>query len=176
MERAPALSPMPVSCPAAAGRSRGREGVQGNAGALQGICGYQPKMPATVTLPPGTGARRRRGQRAAARGSAAEARAALVLEGEGWTIRGRRVRTAGGEIDIIAERAGLLVFLEVKARARLAEAAAALSAKQRTRLLKAAEIVLAQHPEWGRNGVRFDVMVVDRAGAVARISDAFRQE
>ncbi|MGH7122677.1 MAG: YraN family protein, partial [Acetobacteraceae bacterium] len=108
--------------------------------------------------------------------AAAEARAAAVLEGKGWTIRGRRVRTAAGEIDIIAEKAGLLVFLEVKARPRLAEAAAALSAVQRARLLKAAEIVLAAHPDWGRHGVRFDVIVVDRADTVRRISDAFRDE
>ena len=106
----------------------------------------------------------------------AEARAIAVLEAEGWTIRGRRVRTVAGEIDIIAERAGLLVFLEVKTRSSLADAAAALSAKQRTRLLQAAEILLAEHPEWGREGIRFDVIVIDRRGALRRISNAFREE
>jgi putative endonuclease len=106
----------------------------------------------------------------------AEARAVAVLEAEGWAIRGRRVRTAAGEIDIIAEKAGLLVFLEVKARSCLADAAAALSAKQRTRLLQAAEIVLGEHPEWGRHGVRFDVIVIDGRGTLRRISNAFREE
>lgn len=133
-------------------------------------------MPATRKPALSTLARRRRGQQAAERGTAGEARAIAALEAEGWTIRGRRVRTAAGEIDVIAEKAGLLVFLEVKARPRLAEAAAALLVKQRARLLKAAEIVLAEHPEWGRHGVRFDVIVVDRRGAVRRISDAFREE
>ncbi len=106
----------------------------------------------------------------------AEARAAAALEADGWAIWARRARTAAGEIDLIAEKEGLLAFVEVKARPGLAEAAAALSLRQRVRLLKAAEIVLAAHPEWGHRGVRFDVIVVDRTGSVRRIKDAFRQE
>lgn len=110
------------------------------------------------------------------RGSAGEARAAELLQAEGWTIHGRRIRTAAGEIDILAEKSGLIAFLEVKTRPCLAEAAGALSAKQRARLLKAAEIVLAGHPEWRRHAVRFDLMLVDRRGTVRRIGDAFREE
>ncbi len=86
------------------------------------------------------------------------------------------MRTSAGEIDIAAERDGVLAFIEVKARPDLAVAAAALSARQRGRLMAAAEILLAQHPEWGRAGVRFDVLLVDAAGRVRRIKDAFRQE
>lgn len=121
-------------------------------------------------------ARRRRGRKSAARGVGAEARASAALEADGWAVRARRVRTAAGEIDIIAEKKGMLAFIEVKARPALAEAAAAVSPRQKARLLRAAEIVLAAHPEWGRAGVRFDVVVVDAAGAVRRISDAFREE
>jgi putative endonuclease len=36
--------------------------------------------------------------------------------------------------------------------------------------------MLAVHPTWGQNGIRFDVIVVDAAGNVRRIIDAFRQE
>jgi putative endonuclease len=43
-------------------------------------------------------------------------------------------------------------------------------------LLGAADIVLAAHPGWGANGVRFDLLVVDAAGSVRRIADAFRLE
>ena len=91
-------------------------------------------------------------------------------------VRGRRIRTAAGELDLIAERDGLLAIIEVKARPTLSGAAVALTERQRRRLVAAAEIVLAEHPEWGANGVRFDVLVVDAAGAVRRISDAFRME
>jgi len=88
----------------------------------------------------------------------------------------RRLRTASGEIDLVAEKDGLLAIVEVKSRPTLADAAAALTARQRARLIAAAEILLAEHPGWGANGVRFDVIVVDAAGAVRRIADAFRAE
>lgn len=91
-------------------------------------------------------------------------------------MRATRLRTASGEIDIVAEKDGLLAIVEVKARPLLSDAAAALTARQRARLFAAAEIVLAEHQDWGANGVRFDVIVVDAAGAVRRIADAFRGE
>ncbi len=117
-----------------------------------------------------------RGQAAYALGLQSEQAARRALERDGWTVLASRVRTAAGEIDLIADKDGLLAFVEVKARPRLAEAAAALSARQRQRLLAAAEIVLGEHPDWGSAGVRFDVLVVDAAGNVRRVADAFRSE
>ncbi len=117
-----------------------------------------------------------RGRAAHARGVDAETAACAALERDGWAVRARRLRTPAGEVDAIAERDGVLAFIEVKARPDLATAAAALGVRQRTRLLAAAEIVLAEHPDWGRAGVRFDVLLVDAAGRVRRITDAFRQE
>ena len=118
--------------------------------------------------------RRRKGSRAHAFGTRAEDAACAALAQDGWSVLGRRVRTEAGELDILGEKDGLLAVIEVKARPTLADAAAALSPRQQARLLAAAEIVLAAHPGWGINGVRFDLMVVDSAGAVRRISDAFR--
>ena len=63
----------------------------------------------------------------AARGLRAEDAACAALQAEGFAILGRRMRTAAGEIDIVAERDGLLVFVEVKCRPDLARAAYALS-------------------------------------------------
>lgn len=123
-----------------------------------------------------TGPRPARGRAAQRLGVSAEATAGAALEAAGWAIRARRLRTAAGEIDLIAERAGLLAFVEVKARPTLAGAAWSLGPKQRARLLAAAEIVIAEHPDWGPSGIRFDVLLVDAAGAVRRIEDAFRLE
>ena len=109
-----------------------------------------------------------------AAGLAAEDAACAALVADGWAIRGRRLRTAAGEIDAAAEKDGVLAIIEVKHRPTLAEAAAALSVRQRARLLGACDILLADHPEWGRNGVRFDVLLVDAASRVRRIVDAFR--
>ena len=122
------------------------------------------------------GPRPARGRAAQRRGISAEAAASAALEAAGWTIVARRHRTAAGEIDLIADRYGLLAFIEVKARPTLAGAAWSLGPKQRARLLAAAEIVLAAHPDWGPAGIRFDVLLVDATGTVRRIEDAFRQE
>jgi len=110
------------------------------------------------------------------RGVEAEAAVCRALEGDGWSVLARRLRTEAGEIDVVAAKPELLAIIEVKARPTLADAAMALGARQRARLLAAAEIVLAEHPEWARVGMRFDLMVVDAAGTVRRIADAFRWE
>ncbi len=121
-------------------------------------------------------ARHAKGLRANAQGLDAEALACAALIAGGWTIHARRLRTQAGEIDAVAERDGLLAFVEVKCRPTLAGAAVSVSARQQARLLAAAEILLAEHPGWGAAGVRFDVMLVDAAGRVRRIADAFRRE
>ncbi|MFC0410497.1 YraN family protein [Roseomonas elaeocarpi] len=115
-----------------------------------------------------------RGRKAESLGHRAEALAAAALEAEGWAVLARRWRSAAGEIDLVAERAGLLAFVEVKARPTLGAAAGALGARQQARLLAAAEIWLAAHPGHGAAGIRFDVVVVDAAGRLRRVADAFR--
>ena len=120
-------------------------------------------------------ARRQRGRIAHASGMAAEDAACAALVADGWIIHARRLRTKAGEVDAVAEKAGLLSIVEVKSRPTLAEAAVALTVRQQARLVGACEIILGEHPDWGANGVRFDVLVVDNAGRVRRIADAFRQ-
>lgn len=140
----------------------------------------KPSLPgeaASATTGPHEAAHRSRlGRSAQVRGLDAEHLGALALQRDGWTILAQRLRTGAGEIDLVAERDGLLAFVEVKARPDLTSAAAALGPRQRARLLAAADAALAQHPEWGRAGVRFDVLLVDAAGRVRRVADAFRLE
>lgn len=118
--------------------------------------------------------RSRPGRTAYATGVSAEDLACAALRADGWTIHARRLRTRAGEVDAVAEKAGILAIIEVKHRPRLADAAAALTTRQQSRLLAACEIILADHPDWGFNGVRFDVLLVNPAGQVRRITDAFR--
>lgn len=107
---------------------------------------------------------------------AAENAACAALAQDGWTVLARRVRTKAGEIDAVVEKDGLVAFVEVKRGTTLAGAADVLSPRQRGRLLRGAEILLGEHPEWGKAGARFDVMLVDAAGTVRRVADAFREE
>ena len=117
-----------------------------------------------------------RGHAAQQLGMRAEDACGAALEADGWTILARRLRTPAGELDLVAEREGMLAFIEVKSRRTLAGAASALDARQRARLLAAADAALAANPHWTHEAVRFDVMLVNRGGQVRRIADAFRQE
>ncbi len=118
--------------------------------------------------------RSQRGRIAYAVGIAAEDAACAVLVKDGWTIHARRLRTKAGEVDAIAEKDGILAIVEIKARPTLAEAALSVTARQQSRLLGACDLILGEHPDWGANGVRFDILVVNPAGQVRRIADAFR--
>jgi putative endonuclease len=106
-------------------------------------------------------------------GRGAEDDVARLLEGRGFSVLARRLRTGAGEIDLVVADERTLVFVEVKARGCLADAAYAVSARQQTRLLEAASLALARHEDWARDEVRFDVALV--AGAVVEIlADAIR--
>lgn len=83
---------------------------------------------------------------------------AVYLRSRGYKILERNYRVRGGEIDIIAQKGGFLVFVEVKTRKSDAFGSAAEfvgPAKQR-RLLLAAECYLSGHPT--ELQPRFDVI------------------
>ncbi len=76
------------------------------------------------------------------KGRRAETIAALFLQVKGYRILARRVRTAAGEIDLVATKDATLVFVEVKARATLDSAVFALHPAA-LRRIEAASRVLA---------------------------------
>ena len=79
-------------------------------------------------------------------GLSAEARAAALLMAKGYRILARRFRTPYGEIDLVAKKRDLLVFVEVKARASLDDAAYAVTPRQQARIIDAAQGWLMAHP------------------------------
>jgi putative endonuclease len=95
-------------------------------------------------------------------GDAGEARAAAHLEAQGWRILARNVRAGGVELDLIAERRGLLAIIEVKTRRnRFAGAPEeAVDARKRARLVRGAAAWLHDNPQ-RRRSVRFDVIVCE---------------
>jgi putative endonuclease len=93
------------------------------------------------------------------RGRRAETVAAWLLRLKGYRILARRYTTPVGEIDLIARRGGLVAFVEVKRRARLQDAAAAVTATGRRRVARAAAVWLAAHPAAAGLDLRFDVVI-----------------
>ena len=79
----------------------------------------------------------RRGERAAAR----------HLRRRGWTVVATRWRGAGGEIDLVAARGGVVALCEVKARSDPAALAEPVTAAQRVRIRRAAEAFVASRPD-----------------------------
>ncbi len=90
----------------------------------------------------------------------AEAQAAALLAAAGFEILARRYRTVCGEIDLIAHRADLIAFVEVKARGRLDDAAYAVTPRQQARIVAAAQLWLAAHPDHAGRDLRFDAILI----------------
>src|SRR6266436_2852024 len=103
----------------------------------------------------------------------AESRAAVFLIAKGFRILARRWRSPVGEIDIIARRRNLLVFVEVKARENLDDAAWSVTERQRARIVAAAEAWLARYPDERIEDMRFDAILVAPGSLPRHIPAAF---
>lgn len=84
--------------------------------------------------------------------------AAWYLRLKGYRIRDVRVKTPVGELDLVAERFGSVVFVEVKARQREGGMGEALLAVNRRRIVRAAGYYVARHPALATRPLRFDVI------------------
>jgi len=95
-------------------------------------------------------------------GAVGEDRAARHLVAQGWRILERNARCDGVEIDLVASRAGVLAFVEVKTRRTHAAGAPeeAVDARKRARLVRGASAWLRDHRARAHS-VRFDVVVVE---------------
>ncbi|WP_278026981.1 YraN family protein [Roseicyclus salinarum] len=113
-----------------------------------------------------------RGRRNFHAGAAAEEQVVRCYERSGHRVRTRRWRGGAGEIDIVLEKAGEIVFVEVKSSATHAQAAQALTQRQVRRLLQSAEAYIGQMPRGSLTPMRFDVALVDRSGQLDIIPNA----
>jgi putative endonuclease len=106
-------------------------------------------------------------------GISAESRAAMFLIAKGYRIAARRWKTPVGEIDIVARRRHALVFVEVKARAKFDAAAEAVTEQSKRRIVAAAEVWLAHHPDDAQGEIRFDVILIVPGKMPRHIANAF---
>jgi putative endonuclease len=95
-------------------------------------------------------------------GAEGEARAARLLEANGYTILARNARADGVEIDLVAARGDSIAFVEVKARRGRAHGAPeeAVDWRKRRRLVRGAAAWLHASGLRARR-VRFDVIVCE---------------
>ncbi|OPY70934.1 MAG: hypothetical protein A4E57_00250 [Syntrophorhabdaceae bacterium PtaU1.Bin034] len=99
-----------------------------------------------------------------------------ALKGKGYRIVERNHRNRLGEIDVVAEEGGCLVFVEVKKRnsGRFGEAICAVDERKQRQLARAALFYMKVHDCFGRS-VRFDVIGIDNE-RVKIVKNAFLVE
>ena len=107
-------------------------------------------------------------------GARAEELCAELLRGAGLRVLARNWRCRHGEIDLVAEDRGTLVFAEVRYRRdqRYGGAAESVTAAKRARLVAAARLYLMRRPD---ADCRFDVLLLDslEGGGIQWIRNAF---
>ena len=96
-------------------------------------------------------------------GRKAEIHVARWLKLRGWKILSKRFKIPEGEIDIIARRKNIIVFVEVKQRATLPKIEDIMSQTNISRVMEAAEIWVNQNfkilgPDFE---IRFDLAVIE---------------
>ena len=116
-----------------------------------------------------------RSRRAAYRhGHLAEALAAVLLLAKGFRLLARRYKTPLGEIDLIVKRGRLIAFVEVKARAFERDALESVGRAEERRMVDAADLWLAKHPDAAGLDLRYDMVVVAPWRLPKHLPDAFR--
>lgn len=107
-------------------------------------------------------------------GLRAELAARLLLRAKGYRILVSRHLTPYGEIDIVAERFGLLAFIEVKARPDATSGLYSITPAKQKHIAQAAEYFLGRHPGYGKRGMRFDLVLCRPFRLPRHIKDAWR--
>jgi putative endonuclease len=91
----------------------------------------------------------------------------------GYQVAARRWRGPGGEIDLILRDGIRLTFVEVKSAATHSLAAERVSARQASRIAASASAFLAGEPGGQDTEMTFEVALVDGAGRIEIVGNAF---
>lgn len=118
-------------------------------------------------------ARIARGVAAHASGHAAERLVAERYADRGCEILERCWRSAAGEVDLILRDDDTIVFVEVKKSETHAIAAGRISRRQMDRICQAALLFTDRLPAGSLTELRFDAALVDAAGRVEIVENAF---
>ena len=112
-------------------------------------------------------------------GDYGEEKASRYLLQHGYSIIERNFRTNSGEIDIIAVKDGVVVFLEVKSLPKGVPELlkTELNSRKLQRIVKTSKYFLLKHREYNNSCIRYDVIVIDMPGLpeVYHIENAFTE-
>ena len=117
--------------------------------------------------------KRARGAAARLSGRRAEVIAALWLMAKGYRILGFRLATPLGEIDLLAQRRGVLAIVEVKRRTSLEAALEAVTYEQRARLRRAGAHIAASRAGLQGAVVRLDLIALAPGRRPRHLPDAW---
>ncbi|MEM0986675.1 MAG: YraN family protein [Pseudomonadota bacterium] len=120
--------------------------------------------------------RKSKRQKAERTGRRSEQIASFMLRLKGYTILETRLKTHKGEIDIVARRKDLLVFVEVKARPTVETAILAVTPQARRRIEAAAHLWASRIDPAGQLGRRFDLVAVCPRQWPTHVRDAWRPD
>ena len=105
-------------------------------------------------------------------GREGERRAAFWLRAKGWSILATRVKTPRGEIDLVAKRGGVIAFVEVKWRRKLADLDTAIDEYRLSRVAAAVECVAHEYATDGED-IRVDVILLAPGALPRHIANAW---
>jgi putative endonuclease len=124
--------------------------------------------------------KRKQGKISRIKGKIAENLACFLLICKGYRIISRNFScgkgTGRGETDIIAAKANLIVFAEVKYRSCQENCSFAVPLSNKKRVTATAEYFLGKNPAFKDFGVRFDVILFSGLFFPEHIKDAWRAE
>ena len=95
-------------------------------------------------------------------GLRAEKIVAIFLQLKGYKILHKRYKNHFGEIDLIAKKSGVIIFIEVKARNKKTLIEEMLTNQQIQRIKRSAEFFIAKNPKFHKLDWRFDFIEVNR--------------
>lgn len=113
-------------------------------------------------------------------GKIAEFFARLLFIFKGYTILEKNFKTGKGfnigEIDFIARKKKVIVFVEVKKRSSLENAAYAITENQKRRIIRGAEFFMKRYPQYKNLNIRFDAVLITFPYRFQHIKNAWQDD
>ena len=110
-------------------------------------------------------------------GHLAESMAQWFMRFKGYRVVAQNVITGkgthSGEVDFIARRGKILVFVEVKKRVSLDKAAYAIKPAQQQRICNGAAAFLKKNPQYASFDIRFDAILIAFPCSIQHIENAW---